>query len=161
MKYIRYGVIFLVLFILTSLVVLSIVSRFEEPPQMLNGKLASCPDLPNCVCTESYPNQNFQPIAIDLNKAESEWRMIKSAITEAGGEIQKANNIYIWATFVTPLFRFVDDFEARLDTFNSCIQLRSASRVGGYDWGTNMKRINRVIKIFDEQRKISNKQNKL
>jgi uncharacterized protein (DUF1499 family) len=153
MKYIRYGVIFLALFILTSLVVLSITSRFKEPPQMVNGKLTACPDFQNCICTESYSNQNFKPIAIDLNKSELEWNLLKSAILETGGEIQKADGIYVWATFVTPLLRFVDDFEARLDTSKSCIQLRSASRVGEYDFGTNLKRINRVLKIFQELRK--------
>ena len=158
MKYIRYILIIIPVFIIAYLAFLSISSRFNEPPQMVKGKLADCPDFPNCICTESYSNKNFEPIAIDLENTNTEWDLLKSAIVEAGGEIQREENVYLWATFVTPLFRFVDDFEARLDTSNSCIHLRSASRVGKYDFGTNLRRINRVLEIFREQRKrIKNK----
>jgi uncharacterized protein (DUF1499 family) len=154
MKYIRYILIIIPLFIITYLIFLSISSRFKEPPQMVAGKLAACPGFSNCICTESYSNQNFEPITIDSAKAKIEWNLLKTAIVKAGGEIQSENDIYLWATFVTPLFRFVDDFEARLDTSNSCIHLRSASRVGKYDFGANLKRINRVLEIFREQKKI-------
>jgi uncharacterized protein (DUF1499 family) len=115
---------------------------------MVNGKLAPCPETPNCVCTEDYANKNYQPLVINKANAQAEWNKLLAAVREAGGEVQEADDTYLWAEFVTPLFRFVDDFEARLDTSQAMIHLRSASRVGDYDFGTNLKRVNRVVEIY-------------
>ena len=139
-------------FVLIFLIYLSIKSRNIEPYGMQEGKLSKCPDTLNCVCTEEYINKNFQPIHIRIEDKSVEWAHLKLAVTESGGEIQQDEEYYFWATFVTPLFRFVDDFEARLDTVQSCIHLRSASRVGDYDFGTNLKRIKRVLEIYNQNK---------
>lgn len=57
------------------------------------------------------------------------------------GNIQIEKENYITATFTSSIFRFVDDFEIRLDKKNNVIHLRSASRVGRSDFGINKKRI--------------------
>lgn len=148
MKYIKYGFLGLPLILIILIVTLSIYSRFVDPPQLQNNKLSQCPDSPNCVCSESYPNKNLQPIDINAFEANLEWSYLKSAVIQAGGQIQKIDDNYMWAIFITPFWGFVDDFEARLDTTNLCIHLRSASRVGKNDWGTNLKRINLILKYY-------------
>ena len=134
--------------ILIYLIVLSILSRYKTHHGLINGKLAQCPSTPNCICSEQYSNQNFKPLRINLNHAPSEWRKLKATVIQCGGEILQDDGNYMWATFVTPIFRFVDDFEARLDTVQACIHMRSASRVGSYDFGTNLERINSIIENF-------------
>ena len=138
--------------ILLSLIALSVRSRFEGSHGLVDGWLAKCPETPNCICKEPYVNQNFQPLPLDLENAASAWADLKSAVIDAGGEIHEDQPYYLWATFVTPLFRFVDDFEARLDSGRACIQLRSASRVGSYDYDTNLKRIQKVVENYKRKR---------
>ena len=147
-KYAIYGIIILSVFYLSSLVYLSFKSRSIENYGLVEGKLSICPDTPNCICTEEYENKNYQPIKINLENKNIAWENLKAAIREAGGKIQIEKSDYVWASFVTPIFRFVDDFEARVDIVQSCIHLRSASRVGDYDFGTNLKRVNRVVEIY-------------
>ena len=151
MKYLKFISIIVIVFILGSLIILSVYSRFLEPPTLENGKLKPCANIRNCICSENYPNRNFQPIAIDSLNALDKWNYLKSSIIEAGGEIVTEKDNYVHAIFVTPLFRFVDDFEARLDKKNSVIHLRSASRVGNYDFDTNRKRVEKVVNIFQSK----------
>jgi len=150
MKYFRQILLGLLILFTFSLIFLSILSRFKASHGLVDGKLAKCPATTNCICSEDHPNQNYQPIAIDLKKKPSAWTDLKSAIAQAGGDIRQDDGHYLWATFVTPVFRFVDDFEARLDTVEACIHLRSASRVGQNDFGTNLRRVNLVVQIYLE-----------
>ena len=148
LKFVLLGIIILAVYFLGTLVYLSVKSRSIENYGLVDGKLSSCPDTPNCICTEDYENKNFEPLQIKLENKTVSWTNLKSAVLEAGGDIHVENNDYLWATFVTPIFRFVDDFEARIDTVQSCIHLRSASRVGDYDFDTNLKRVNHVVEIY-------------
>ena len=66
-------------------------------------------------------------------------------IVAAGGNIESDDGKYLWATFTSPIFRFVDDFEARIDEQNAEIHLRSASRVGHGDMGVNKKRVDAIV----------------
>ena len=143
----------LVIIILISLIGLSVYSRFNQNSGFMNGKLSACPDTPNCVCTEDYASQNYQPIQLKKSDFQAEWKIMIAAVKAAGGEIKENNDTYLWAEFVTPLFRFVDDFEARLDTSQAVIHLRSASRVGDYDFGTNLKRVKRVVDLYHEKKR--------
>lgn len=51
---------------------------------------------------------------------------------------------YLYAEFRTPLMRFVDDVEFLLDVPARLIHVRSASRLGRRDFGTNRKRIEAI-----------------
>lgn len=50
--------------------------------------------------------------------------------------------------FTTALMRFVDDVEFRLGEQARAIQIRSASRVGYSDLGTNRKRMEEIREMF-------------
>jgi uncharacterized protein (DUF1499 family) len=151
-KWIRNILIGIATIILLVMIGLSISSRFADERQLIAGRLAPCPDTPNCVCSEDYPNRNFQPVVIDTTQIHTEWLLFKQTIIAAGGEIKTEQDTYVWAVFVTPLWRFVDDFEARLDSESGLIHVRSASRVGGYDYGTNLKRVQHVVDLFKTKR---------
>ena len=73
---------------------------------------------------------------------------IAQIISDLGGKIAIQNDHYIAATFTSLVFRFVDDFEVRLDTEQRLIHFRSASRVGTSDFGVNRKRVAAVKQIF-------------
>ncbi|MDE0896022.1 MAG: DUF1499 domain-containing protein, partial [Planctomycetota bacterium] len=55
---------------------------------------------------------------------------------------------YAHAVFRTPLLRFRDDLELLLDSANSVIQVRSASRVGHSDMGANRRRIENLRALW-------------
>jgi uncharacterized protein (DUF1499 family) len=55
---------------------------------------------------------------------------------------------YLHAEFRTPLMRFVDDVEFLLDAPGRVIHVRSASRLGRDDFGTNRRRVERLRERF-------------
>ena len=71
--------------------------------------------------------------------AAENWSQIVRVVTELGGTVQTDTGSYLHATFVSRIFRFVDDLELRAD--GETIHVRSASRVGYSDLGVNRKRV--------------------
>lgn len=59
---------------------------------------------------------------------------------------------YLYATFTTRWLRFVDDVEFALDAPTGVIHVRSASRLGAEDFGTNRRRIEAVRSAFEAAR---------
>ena len=49
------------------------------------------------------------------------------------------------------LLGFVDDVEFQLDRENGAIQMRSAARVGYWDFGVNRRRLEGIRKKFDRE----------
>ncbi len=128
-------------------------SHKGNPPGLHNARLSPCPDKPNCICTE-YPDDSshftdalqYDETQYDEKNADAIVQSIRAAIKETGGQLLNADNInrnstYISAIYVSSLFKFVDDFEIRIDPESKRIHIRSASRVGHSDMGTNLKRI--------------------
>lgn len=106
-----------------------------------HGKLADCPQSPNCVSTE---NGRIGPILLEERDAGRVWADLQQVIRAQGGNIRNQTDDYLWATFKSSFFGFIDDLEARMDDENQAIQLRSASRVGYYDFNVNANRINKI-----------------
>jgi len=143
--------VYAVIAVILMLAGLSIASRFISNHGLSNEKLRSCTDKPNCVCSEDYPNQNYQPIDIGTMPSGEAWAVLKKVVTSTGGNIKQDDGHYMWAIYVTPLMRFVDDVELRLDENNRLIHIRSASRVGRGDMGANRQRVNRIVSRFKSE----------
>jgi uncharacterized protein (DUF1499 family) len=77
---------------------------------------------------------------------------IKEIVGESGGKIQKEENGYLWTTFTTKVFRFVDDVELRMDETRGIIHVRSASRLGYSDMGMNRKRVETLRVRFHNEK---------
>ena len=107
-------------------------------PQEQKDRLRPCPESPNCISSE---NNGITPIPIEGKKPEVVWAKLRQTITEQGGQLLEDQPRYLWATFKTPFFGFIDDVEARLDLTDNIIHIRSSSRIGYYDFGTNRKRL--------------------
>jgi uncharacterized protein (DUF1499 family) len=107
---------------------------------MTDGKLAPCPRRPNCVSSEDDAGSaRIEPLAFTGTPGAAR-ECLKSSIRAIGGSIEFESDGYIWAVFKTTVFRFIDDMEFRIDTRNRVIHLRSASRIGYYDFGVNRRR---------------------
>lgn len=123
-------------------------SQKGNPPGLHNARLGPCPGKPNCICTEypDDPTHYTAALRYDKKTPETIVQSIRAAVKETGGQLLNANNInkdstYISAVYISSLFKFVDDFEVRIDPQNRRIHIRSASRVGHSDMGKNLNRI--------------------
>jgi len=127
---------------------LSIDSRKARETGLLNGKLRPCPGTPNCVVSEDSGKDSYiEPLTFS-GEPGAAWAHAKEALTGLGGRIEKDTGDYLWATFRSRIWRFVDDTELRLDAAGKAIHVRSASRVGKGDLGVNRKRVERLRNLF-------------
>ena len=157
MKIVIYTVIGIVLIIGIMLVVLSIASRKQPELGLLNGQLRPCPATPNCVCSEQQVEGAFVEPLVYTATADDAWRKVIQAVVETGGVVVTEQDGYLHAQYETPLMRYVDDVELRLDENKQLIHVRSASRVGHSDLGANRKRVARIRAAFDEQTGLESK----
>jgi len=133
------GVLILLLLIPAAL---SVISRFKQTETgLVSGRLLKCPGTPNCITSEDRNHPSFaEPVILDT-LPEVVWKKVDQTVRDMGGTIVMKNETYLHAIFVSPLFRFVDDMELRLDTEEKIIHFRSASRTGYSDMGVNRKRL--------------------
>jgi uncharacterized protein (DUF1499 family) len=140
----------LVLFLFLFLAARSFVSRKKHKIGMAEGRLKPCPENPNCVCSEEIQKSSWiKPLAFKGPPAIS-WERAKQAIRDHGGRIEKEQDGYLWATFTTMFFRFVDDLELRMDDRERMIHVRSASRMGYSDLGVNRRRVEKIRARFNQ-----------
>ncbi len=135
MKYVLYGAVLLVVLGIGTFVYLGQSSKGGTAPGLVDGRLAPCPDSPNCVSSEvGTPDEK----AVEPLPAET-WGQLPDAIAGMGGVITTQTDTYLAAEFTSATFGFVDDVEFRLT--EGAVQVRSASRVGYSDRGVNSARV--------------------
>lgn len=104
------------------------------------GKLAPCPNTPNCVSSQSDdPKHAIEPLPfVSITQ-------IKNVVEnmERTTIIEETEN-YLYAEFKTKLMGFVDDVEFHKDDINQLVHVRSASRLGKSDLGVNRKRVEAI-----------------
>jgi uncharacterized protein (DUF1499 family) len=130
---------------LIAVAVLAFLSMTGSAPNNLGltgGKLAPCPDTPNCVSSLATDARHaIAPFALDrsLGAAREELRQAAARLPRAKLIAEQEN--YLHFEFRSLVFRFVDDVEFHLDAGTKTIHVRSASRVGHSDLGVNRRRI--------------------
>lgn len=110
-----------------------------------SGRLAPCPDSPNCVSSEATDALHaIAPLRI-RGDAEAAWQGLAAHLaTLPRVEIVTKEGAYLQAVFTTRLMRYRDDVELALDPAAGTIRVRSASRVGYGDMGVNRARIEAI-----------------
>jgi uncharacterized protein (DUF1499 family) len=91
------------------------------------------------------------PLAVVPFDRNGAWAAVLAVVESTGGTVEAATDIYLWATYRSRLFRFVDDLELRLDAEKGVVHVRSASRLGYSDFGVNRERVEMLRKRLDEQ----------
>ena len=143
----------IVLFVILA-VFSTVLSCASNPPkvQWVDGKLRPCPSSPNCVSSEGdRPSSRVEPLTFK-GPPEKAWDDLNETIREMGGKIQEEHDGYLWATFTSRVFRFVDDVEFRMVSTDGIIHVRSGSRVGYSDLGVNRKRVEKLRTIFNRNK---------
>jgi uncharacterized protein (DUF1499 family) len=117
-----------------------------------NGKLASCPNSPNCVSSQSTDAAHkIAPLNFTSTPEEAmptagfAYANLKNIIQSLPRtKIITESKDYLYAEFKSALLGFVDDVEFYLDRNANVIQVRSASRLGQSDLGVNCQRIETI-----------------
>lgn len=133
------------LLVIVALALLSVTARRPSTLGVREGRLAPCPNSPNCVSTQAdREHQRMEPLPIvgDQAAAIPRLRTLLSAMPRV--KIVMADDNYLHAEFTSALFRFVDDVEFLVDREQRVIHFRSASRAGQSDLGVNRQRMQAI-----------------
>ncbi len=137
--------------ILSGLVIIALLSGVGcsggRPPLNLGvteGRLAPCPDSPNCVSSQATDaDRRVEPLRYEGDSAQARARLLEVLRGMERVQVQRADDDYLHAEFRSAVFGFVDDVEFYFSP-PGVIQVRSASRTGYYDFGVNRKRVERI-----------------
>jgi uncharacterized protein (DUF1499 family) len=114
-----------------------------------NGRLSPCPASPNCVSSQASDNRHYiAPLRYGETAQEAKYRLLGVLKAMKRAKIVTDNGDYIHAEFTSAIFRFIDDTEFLFDDTAKIIQMRSAARVGYYDFGVNRRRLEAVRAEF-------------
>lgn len=114
-------------------------------PTVVGSGPAPCPKTPNCVSSKSTdPVHHIAPIPFLVPVDAARERLLAVLRALPRTRIVAAEPRRVRVEFRTLLCRFVDDAEFFFDEAQKVIELRSASRVGRYDFGVNRRRLERV-----------------
>lgn len=124
------------------------------PPSRLgvvDGRLKPPSKTPNSVSSQAdlwpdHPQREYARIAPlpagAGTAADAAWARLRQAIEgTSGASVVRAEGDYLYAQFSTRWLAFTDDAEFWLDRAAGFIHVRSASRLGGSDFGVNRARI--------------------
>lgn len=135
------------LFILTRLGVFS--GRRPEGLGVKAGRLAPCPDSPNCVSTQAVDAEHWiDPIPYAISSPEAKERLLRVIRAMLHARVIVNEPSYLYVEFRTFLMQFADDVEFYLDEDERVIHFRSASRLGYSDMGLNRRRMDRIRDAF-------------
>lgn len=116
-----------------------------------NETLAECPDSPNCVSSLTSRQACAMPPITYEGAAETAMQTVIDVVSGMDDvRVVSTEDRYIRCEFSTSLFRFVDDVEFLVDSAESVIHFRSASRIGHYDFDLNRRRMNEIRRRFIE-----------
>jgi uncharacterized protein (DUF1499 family) len=136
-----------------SMVFLSLRARRPNTLGVQAGRLAPCPNSPNCVSSQASDEAHaIEPLHFRGDPDEA-WERLQDVLAgQPRTKIISVTEEYLHAECTSRLFRFVDDLECVLDRNAQLIHVRSASRVGHSDLGVNRQRVEALRKAFTASR---------
>lgn len=131
----------------------SALSRFDDPPTLVDGRLRACGPRPNCVGSEGSDGNAVAALAyLASGRTATEAEVLKALALLGNCEPPRVVGDYWHARCVSAVFHFIDDVELRFDDGTNQVQIRSGSRVGYSDLGVNLERVNALAAALDAAR---------
>jgi uncharacterized protein (DUF1499 family) len=117
-------------------------SSGRPPPGLgvTTGQLAPCPGSPNCVSSQAGAEQRVEPLRYEGDAARARARLLEVLNGMDRARIVQSTDDYVHVEFRSAVFGFVDDVEFYFSPPGT-IQVRSAARIGYYDFGVNRERV--------------------
>ena len=133
------------------LMTLSCAGSRPDNMGIADGRLAKCPDSPNCVNSQTTDEKHaVAPFTYDGSREEAFDRLKQAVSGLKRTQIVEEREDYLRIECTSALFRFVDDVEFYFPEEN-VIHVRSASRLGYSDLGVNRKRVEKIRQLFNQQ----------
>ena len=106
-----------------------------------------------CASTGTHADKSdelhyIEPITYQGSKEEAIKKMHNIIKSMRRTELLESKEKYFRYQFTTLLLRFQDDVEFLYDDDAKLIHFRSQSRVGGFDWGTNRRRMEKIRRKY-------------
>ena len=132
-----------------ALALMSATARKPDGLGATDGRLAPCPESPNCVSSQAADDAHrMDPIPFDGDGGAALARLKAALAALPRTAVVEERGDYLRAECTSLVFRFVDDVEIVLDRGRKVIDFRSASRVGRSDFGVNRKRMEEIRNAF-------------
>jgi uncharacterized protein (DUF1499 family) len=99
------------------------------------------------VCSDATEKKHYiEPYQLKVKPSKG-WKILKEVISSLPRmTITSATNNYLHAQARSRIFGFIDDIEFQLRPQQNIIAIRSAARLGYYDFGVNRRRIEEIGK---------------
>ena len=111
----------------------------------------TCPQSPNCVSSLASGKQNIAPFSFDKSdSSQIKEKLLATLHNWPNAEILSSNDQIIITVFTTPWLKFKDDLILIIRP-NGMVDVRSSSRIGYYDFGTNRRRIERLRTVLGDK----------
>jgi len=142
-----------VVFILTAgmmgLFLLSLTAECPANSGVHDGRLAACPNSPNCVSTQAEDREHWiAPLSVTSNAIPPIDLLAEIVREMPRAKIVEESNTYLRAEFRSRIFRFCDDVEFYVEPQSDRVHFRSASRLGHSDLGVNRDRMELIRQKF-------------
>jgi len=116
------------------------------------GRIQACPPTPNCVSSSSRSDSQYVRAFSFEGDPDAAWARLKQAAQREQGMAvveDSPDDRYLRLEATSRVFRFVDDVEFQLLPATKMIAVRSAARVGYWDFGVNGRRVERLRERFN------------
>ena len=114
----------------------------QSHPGRETVQITPCPKSPNCVSSLARdPGHRLEPLLHDAEDSDALARLRRIIEAMPRTKIVQATPEYLRAEFKSSIFGFVDDLELVVGEVPGVIHVRSASRVGYWDFGVNRRRV--------------------
>lgn len=137
-----------------------LIERVSPPPATLgaqNGRLAPCPDSPNCVSSFAEDAEHaIEPLRYETTREEAHEALVNVIYDQPRVQVIRVEPNYVHATFRSTLMRFIDDGEFLFDEDAGAIDagvihVRMAARLGYEDMDANRQRVERIRQAFNAE----------
>ena len=135
---------------IVGLALLSALSRRPSNLGVVDGRLAPCPNSPNCVSSQALDAEHrMEPITFSGSPEAALVRIKTIVASLPRTETVTETGNYLHVEFRSALLWFVDDVEFLIEADAGQIHFRSASRVGHGDLGANRRRMEAICAAWE------------
>ena len=131
-----------------------VIIPFISPDPVIDSFPNSCPHPNNCtrVADTNHRADNIRPPIVQANITET-MKAIEEWIGPQKILYQSENDTFVHVRWTMPLTRFRDDvlilLKSEVNNTQTVIWIQSQSRIGSYDFNTNINRVNSFIHFIE------------
>jgi len=142
-------VMLILLAVALGMMLLSLTASRPTNLGVRDGRLAACPDSPNCVSSQAEDHDHWIAPLTYSPTADNVIDVLEKIVLQLPRTqvIEKTHN-YLHVEVRSSVFRFTDDVEFYVDVGSDRVHVRSASRVGRSDLGVNRARIEAIRSLL-------------